>query len=549
MVLPLLLSLGLPALAGTGALGATLAGFGVPALAGIGAGLGSFVQTGDLGKGIQTGLTSFLGGKILGGLSGSTSPAAINAGSQGAAATQPGFLQSALGPSPAASSIVGGPSSDLMTNFLGAEGANTALPFGSTTGATKGGALTAAQQGFMPGMIGQTMTDAQVAQKEYENRAAKKKEGDTTIPMPNPMRRTYNPNPYANGGGEGSYFNYQRPARFDGSEVQAPYTYAEGGYVDIQGNLGSRYRPDPNRQDDIGAAGGTSGAGKGAFNTARQKTHDDYYGNYAGGLPGGGLPYEELLARVSSGRTHQKDVAETRDQQRPFSPSDYYGLIERNAQPPMQGMGQGQPLQQYGQYLDNTYDNFDQKRNEFLSDVREQEMNTFDQSQQPQKNKFSGGLGNFSGIMGFKEGGEVEADQMMAQNDMNEKDVIVSAVEAIKGMSEQPEIVLALFVQKYGEEALRDLVGRVQSGELDDTVQRFEEGDKGMVRGPGDGSGVDDMVPATLEGEQDVLLSDGEFVLRKNTTDALEKAYGGGFLDVVNRAEEDAPKKLQQMVG
>ncbi len=153
------------------------------------------------------------------------------------------------------------------------------------------------------------------------------------------------------------------------------------------------------------------------------------------------------------------------------------------------------------------------------------------------------------GIAAFREGGEVEADQMMAQNGMNEKDVIVSAIEAIKGMSEQPEIVLALFVQKYGEDALRDLVGRVQSGELDDTVDRFESGDKGMVRGPGDGSGVDDMVPATLEGEQDVLLSDGEFVLREKTTDALEKAYGGGFLDMVNRAEEDAPKKLQQMVG
>ena len=70
-----------------------------------------------------------------------------------------------------------------------------------------------------------------------------------------------------------------------------------------------------------------------------------------------------------------------------------------------------------------------------------------------------------------------------------------------------------------------------------------------MVKGPGDGSGVDDMVPATLEGDQDVLLSDGEFVLRKNTTDALEEAYGGGFLDMINRAEEDAPEKLEQMVG
>jgi len=381
MVLPLLFSLGLPALAGTGALGATMAGLSIPALAGMGAGLGSFVQTGDLGKGIQTGMASFLGGKVLGGLSGSTSANAISAGTQGAAeAAKPGFLSGITSPSPAVSTIASGTPSNLATNFLGTEAAGTAMPFGSTPGATKGGAFTAAQQGFFPGMIGQTMTDAQLMQQEYENRAAKK-DDDSTVPMPNPMRRTYNPNPYAGGGGEGSYFQYARAPRADGSQIQAPYYYADGG------------------------------------------------------------------------------------------------------------------------------------------------------------------------IMSLQEGGEVEADQMMAQNGMNEKDVIVSAIEAIKGMSEQPEIVLALFVQKYGEDALRDLVGRVQSGELDDTVDRFESGDKGMVRGPGDGSGVDDMVPATLEGEQDVLLSDGEFVLREKTTDALEKAYGGGFLDMVNRAEEDAPKKLQQMVG
>ena len=384
MVLPLLFSLGLPALAGTGALGATMAGLSVPALAGMGAGLGSFVQTGDLGKGIQTGMASFLGGKVLGGLSGSTSANAINASTQGAAeAAKPGFLSGITSPSPAVSTIASGTPSNLATNFLGTAGANAPAPFlnqAVSPGATKGGAFTAAQQGFFPGMIGQTMTDAQLMQQEYENRAAKK-DDDSTVPMPNPMRRTYNPNPFAGGGGEGSYFQYARPPRADGSQVQAPYYYADGG------------------------------------------------------------------------------------------------------------------------------------------------------------------------IMSLQEGGEMEADQMMAQNGMNEKDVIVSAIEAIKGMSEQPEIVLALFVQKYGEDALRDLVGRVQSGELDDTVDRFESGDKGMVRGPGDGSGVDDMVPATLEGEQDVLLSDGEFVLREKTTDALEKAYGGGFLDMVNRAEEDAPKKLQQMVG
>ena len=110
MVLPLLFSIGLPALAGTGALGATLGAMSVPALAGIGAGLGSFVQTGDIGKGIQTGMASFLGGKVLGGLSGSTSTNAINAaqGAPAAAATKPGFIQTLTAPGTPATQVVAG---------------------------------------------------------------------------------------------------------------------------------------------------------------------------------------------------------------------------------------------------------------------------------------------------------------------------------------------------------------------------------------------------------------------------------------------------------
>ena len=382
MVLPLLFSIGLPALAGTGALGATLGAMSVPALAGIGAGLGSFVQTGDIGKGIQTGMASFLGGKVLGGLSGSTSTNAINAaqGAPAAAATKPGFIQTLTAPGTPATQVVAGTPSDLATKFLGTETANAAMPFGT---GTKGGALTAAQQGFMPGMIGQTMTDMQMMQQGYENRAADSGDTETRPPLPNPMIRTFNPNPYAGGFGEANYFNYTRMPRPDGSTPQYPYTYAGGG------------------------------------------------------------------------------------------------------------------------------------------------------------------------IMALAEGGEAEADAMMEEAGMNEKDVIMNAILAIKEVivEEEAEMALAMFVMKYGEEALRSLVDKVQSGEFDETVERFAAGEQGMVRGPGDGSGVDDMVPATLEGEQDVLLSDGEFVLRKKTTDALEKAYGGGFLDIINRAEEDAPEKLERMVG
>ncbi len=74
MALPLLLGFGLPALAGSGMLAGTaaagLAAFGAPTLAGIGAGLGTFLETGDVGKGIQTGLVAGLSGKAMGALTG-----------------------------------------------------------------------------------------------------------------------------------------------------------------------------------------------------------------------------------------------------------------------------------------------------------------------------------------------------------------------------------------------------------------------------------------------------------------------------------------------
>jgi hypothetical protein len=142
------------------------------------------------------------------------------------------------------------------------------------------------------------------------------------------------------------------------------------------------------------------------------------------------------------------------------------------------------------------------------------------------------------GVLPYAEGGEVEQP--------NEKTEITDAIAAIKGQHPQPEIALGKFLAKYGEDALRDLVDSVQSGEFDDTRERFANGENGMVRGPGDGSGVDDKVPATIDGEQDVLLADGEFVLRKDATDALEKKFGGGFLSAVNSAGDKAPEVLKK---
>lgn len=165
------------------------------------------------------------------------------------------------------------------------------------------------------------------------------------------------------------------------------------------------------------------------------------------------------------------------------------------------------------------------------------------------------------GVLPYAEGGETEIEVDDETGDLeaetetkrpvagNEKTEIVDAIMAIKGVHPQPEIALGKFLAKYGEDALRDLVDSVQSGEFDETVSRFKNGEKGMVRGPGDGSGKDDKVPATIDGEQDVLLTEGEFVMRKDATDALEKMYGGGFLSAVNKAGKRAPEVLRKKVA
>ena len=76
------------------------------------------------------------------------------------------------------------------------------------------------------------------------------------------------------------------------------------------------------------------------------------------------------------------------------------------------------------------------------------------------------------GLAQFAEGGELE---VAPPEGGNEKTMIVDAVRAVKGdmSEEQASIVLGQFLANYGEEALKNLVEAVQSGELDDTIERF----------------------------------------------------------------------------
>ena len=242
-----------------------------------------------------------------------------------------------------------------------------------------------------------------------------------------------------------------------------------------------------------------------------------------------------------------------------------------------------EPLQQYGNYLEGEYGDsgFEQKKDSFLEEVNMKEQQTFGQGGlgsmfmgQPRPGPHLGdprGPGNFQGFAelqtnpmqastfpqnltrGFAPGGELEVAPQegiaaIPQEGGNEKTDIVDAVRAVKGdmSKEEASVALGKFLATYGEEALKNLVEAVQSGELDDTIERFANGEAGEVNGPGDGSGVDDKVPASLEGQEDVLLADGEFVLRANTADKLTKAFGGGFLDAVNESEDNAPRVIRE---
>ena len=497
-MLPFLFSLGLPALAPT--LGIT--GMSGAALAGLGAGLGSFMETGDVGKGIKTGLLSFLGGKVLGGMGGGVAglqnAAAQNAvlsGQAQAAMAQPQFLEAVTNAGITAP----------MSGMLGEQAASAILQPGVMTAASIGSAVGAMDQDD---------------DREDED------DDKFTPPMPNPPKRTATFGDPLASSKEIDYFDYTFTPQPD---LEDPYI----DYGTAQQNYRNRGQVQRRRGGGLMSFGGSLQAA----------THPMF-----SGLQSGITQALQQDARQKVGPFIQKVEQDARAE---------FG--DEIFQPQTVGYLGPQPQPLYEAAVALPFDGSLVER--MPTKLAEAELlhNTLRGSSGPDLQVRHAGVGSitprggkggglrqgsmFQSALGFAEGGEVES--------MNEKDIILESIMAIKGMKGEAEaqMVLGAFLKEYGEEALRDLVESVQSGEYDDTVARFAEGEKGMVRGPSDGSGGDDKVPATLDNQQDVLLTEGEFVIRKPTTDALTKAYGGGFLDKINEAEEDAPKVLEKMVG
>jgi len=148
----------------------------------------------------------------------------------------------------------------------------------------------------------------------------------------------------------------------------------------------------------------------------------------------------------------------------------------------------------------------------------------------------------------YAEGGEVEANEMamdagiggMMKDGMNDKELISSTIDVIQGEINDPDqqkVILGQFVAEFGQEALQDLITKVQSGDIPTQTQ---EGD-GMIKGAGDG--MADMVPASMEGDQDVLLSDGEFVVPADVVSGI----GNGSSDAGANKLEDMMDRVREL--
>lgn len=169
-----------------------------------------------------------------------------------------------------------------------------------------------------------------------------------------------------------------------------------------------------------------------------------------------------------------------------------------------------------------------------------------------QRQFYGGGVVKALGPIRLAAGGIASLDGMDAQTvnmeapaGGNEKDLVVEAIRAIKGQLQDPRPALGRFLAKYGEDALRELVDKVQSGKAEGEASK----DGGRVQGPGDG--MDDRVPAKIkETGEDVLLADSEYVVPADVVSHLgngSSEAGAKTLDsMLDRVRESRTGKKTQ---
>lgn len=117
----------------------------------------------------------------------------------------------------------------------------------------------------------------------------------------------------------------------------------------------------------------------------------------------------------------------------------------------------------------------------------------------------------------FQEGGMVDDPRM---------DVMMGAVDAMRGNHPNPQEAINAFIEMFGEAAFRDLQQRMAN-------------EPRMVEGPG--GPKDDMIPAVINDVQAARLSDGEFVMPADAVAAM----GGGDTELGARQLQMMSEQLR----
>ena len=135
------------------------------------------------------------------------------------------------------------------------------------------------------------------------------------------------------------------------------------------------------------------------------------------------------------------------------------------------------------------------------------------------------------GIATFAKGGDIPEDP-------NEKQVLVNAVNAIKGNMplEQASTALAMYQKTYGKEALEALIDDVKAGNYDNIGGKMD----GQI--PGGGDGMSDSVPATIDGQQDLLASKDEYMIDAPTVAMI----GNGSSDAGAKKLDNMRKEVRK---
>lgn len=147
------------------------------------------------------------------------------------------------------------------------------------------------------------------------------------------------------------------------------------------------------------------------------------------------------------------------------------------------------------------------------------------------------------GIVALARGGPVPEGQP------NEHDIAMAAEQVIRSGDDKSPRAMAIitaYVQTFGQDALMDLVAKIESGAMPESTEALNNGEGGEAVGPADGSGKDDKVAVTLNnGEDPVMLTDGEFVFQNSAA----KAIGADKLEAINSAGPQAAEVAKKVLA